>query len=45
MSRLVIILVAVVAVLVGGLFLLAGRSGEKPQARVEKVVPLASLSK
>lgn len=45
MSRLIIILAAIFVILAGGLFLLAGRNGEKPLAHVEKVVPLASLRK
>lgn len=44
MSRSLLALILVVVVLVGGLFLLAGRSHEKPQTHVEKVVPLANLS-
>ncbi|MDH7971228.1 hypothetical protein QH494_03460 [Sphingomonas sp. AR_OL41] len=44
MSRSLIILIAVVVVLVAGLFVLAGRSHEKPLTHVEKVVPLANLS-
>ncbi|KAI9878729.1 MAG: monovalent cation:H+ antiporter, CPA1 (nhx1) [Watsoniomyces obsoletus] len=36
--------VLVVVVLIGGLFLLAGRATEQPQTRVEKVVALGNLS-
>lgn len=43
MSRLVVILIAVLVVIVGGLFLLAGSAKERPSVRVEKVVPLANL--
>jgi hypothetical protein len=45
MVRPIIILVVIVAVLVGALFLLAGRAGERPQTRVEKVVSLGDLKK
>ncbi len=45
MSRLLVILAVVVVFFVAGLFVLAGRQGEKPLAHVEKVVPLASLKK
>ncbi len=44
MSRLAITIVIILVVLVGGMFLLAGRAHEKPLVRVEKVVPLANLS-
>jgi hypothetical protein len=44
MSRSLLVLIIVVVVLVAGLFVLAGRSHEKPQTHVEKVVPLANLS-
>ena len=43
MSRPLIVLILVVVLVVGGMILLAGRSGERPQTRVEKVVPLANL--
>ncbi len=43
MSRLVVVLVAVLVVVVGGLFLLAGRAHERPPVRVEKAVNLANL--
>lgn len=43
MSRLLIVLVLVVLVIGGGLFALASRNSERPQTRVEKVVPLAAL--
>lgn len=45
MSRSLLIVLAVVVVLIGGLFLLAGRSSERPQVRVEKVVTLDNLQK
>lgn len=44
MTRLAISVVLVLVVLIGGLVLLAGRSGEKPQTHVEKAVTLANLS-
>lgn len=44
MSRSLLALIIVVVVVVAGLFVLAGRSHEKPQTHVEKVVPLANLS-
>lgn len=44
MSRLAVTLLLIIAVLVGGLFLLAGRATERPQARVERAVDLANLS-
>lgn len=45
MPRSLIVIAVIAVILVGGLFVLAGRSGEKPLVRVEKVVPLASLQK
>ncbi len=45
MSRPLVILAIVIVALVAGTVVLAGRNGEKPLARVEKVVPLASLQK
>ena len=44
MSRSLIIVVAVLILLVGGLFFLSGRDTEKQPVRVEKVVPLENLS-
>ncbi len=44
MSRPVLVLVAILVVVVGGLFLLAGRATETPPTQVEKVVPVANLS-
>lgn len=44
MSRLVITIIVILAVVIGGLFLLAGRAQDKPLVRVEKVVPLANLA-
>lgn len=44
MSRLVVSLLVILVVVVGGLFLLAGRATEAPRSQVEKVVPLANLS-
>lgn len=45
MSRLLIPAAVILVVLVGGMILLAGRSSERPLARVEKVVSLESLQK
>ena len=45
MSRLLIAFVVILLVIGGGLFALAGRNSERPQTRVEKVVPLAQLQK
>jgi len=44
MSRSLIVLLVILVLVIGGLFVLAGRAHEKPQVRVEKVVPLANLS-
>lgn len=44
MSRLVVIIVAILVVLIGGTVLLAGRATERPQTQVEKAVDLANLS-
>ena len=43
MSRSLIIVVAALVIVVGGLFVLAGRAKERPLTHVEKVVPLANL--
>ena len=45
MSRTLVALIVVIVVLVGGLFLLAGRSSEKEPVRMEKVVPLENLTR
>lgn len=45
MSRLLVLLLVVVVLLVGGMFFLAGQAKEKPQTRIEKVVPLENLAK
>jgi hypothetical protein len=45
MSRSLIALIVVIVVLVGGLFLLAGRSSVKEPVRMEKVVPLENLTR
>jgi hypothetical protein len=45
MSRSLVALIVVIVVLVGGLFLLAGRSSEKEPVRMEKVVPLENLTR
>lgn len=44
MSRPLVLLILALVVVVGGLFLLAGRATEEPQTRVEKQVDLANLS-
>ncbi|MEG3166417.1 hypothetical protein U1701_17695 [Sphingomonas sp. PB2P19] len=44
MSRLLLSVIVILVVVVGGLFLLAGRATERPQTRVEKAVTLANLS-
>lgn len=45
MSRSLVALIVVIVVLVGGVFLLAGRSSEKEPVRMEKVVPLENLTR
>lgn len=45
MSRVVVMVVIVVVLIGGGIYALASRNGERPQTRVEKVVPLATLQK
>ena len=45
MSRLLVVLIAVLIVVIGGVFLLAGRDTQKEPVRVEKVVPLENLTK
>ena len=44
MSRLLVSVIVVLVVIVGGLFLLAGRATERPTTHVEKAVALANLS-
>ena len=44
MSRPVLLLIVILVVLVGGLFLLAGRATERPLTPVEKSVSLANLT-
>ena len=44
MSRFAISVIVLLVVVVGGLFLLAGRASERPQTPVEKAVTLANLS-
>ena len=44
MSRPLLVLIVALVVVVGGLFLLAGRTREKPVVRVEKAVSLANLA-
>ncbi|WP_269845924.1 hypothetical protein [Sphingomonas mollis] len=43
MSRLVVSVVVILIVVVGGLFLLSGRTAERPVTQVEKQVSLANL--
>lgn len=45
MSRSIIVLVLVVVIVVGALFGLSTMAREKPLTHVEKVVPLANLTK
>ena len=45
MSRLLVILVALIVIVVGGLFALAGMNTEKPPVRIEKTVPSDKLAK
>ncbi|MBB4153102.1 hypothetical protein GGQ80_000990 [Sphingomonas jinjuensis] len=44
MTRLLVSILVIAVVVVGGLFLLAGRASERPQTHVEKAVTLANLS-
>lgn len=44
MSRLILIVVVFVALLAGGMALLASKDSAKPLAHVEKVVPVANLA-
>ena len=44
MSRSIVALIVVVVLIIGGLFWLAGRHGEKPVTHVEKVVPIENLA-
>ena len=44
MSRLIATVVIVFAVLIGALFLFAGRAQQRPTTQVEKAVDLANLS-
>jgi hypothetical protein len=44
MPRMIVVLIVVLVLLIGGLFLLAGRTSEKEPTRVEKVVPLENLA-
>lgn len=44
MSRLIIVLVAVLVVIGGGMVALASKNSEKPLAHVEKDVSLANLA-
>lgn len=44
MSRLIVSLVVLLVVVVGGLFLLAGRASERPTTQVEKAIELGNLA-
>lgn len=44
MSRSLVVSILVLAILVGGLFWLSGREGERAQTRVEKSVSLENLT-
>ncbi|MEH3160205.1 MAG: hypothetical protein PGN08_15570 [Sphingomonas taxi] len=44
MSRFLLSVIVLLVVVVGGLFLLAGRASERPQTHVEKAVTLANLT-
>lgn len=44
MSRSLVLVIAIVILLIGGLFFLSGRDTERAPVRVEKVVPLENLS-
>jgi hypothetical protein len=44
MPRLLVVLIVVLVLLVGGLFLLAGRTSVKEPVRTEKAVPLENLA-
>lgn len=43
MSRPVLILIAVIVLVIGGIVLLSTSAKERPTAQIEKVVPLANL--
>ena len=44
MSRSLLLLIVALVVVIGGLFLLAGRATQRPTTRVEQQVDLANLS-
>jgi len=44
MSRLIVSVVVLLVVVVGALFLLAGRAAEEPQTRIEQPVSLGNLT-
>jgi hypothetical protein len=44
MSRLIVSLVVLLAIVLGALFFFAGRATERPTTRVEKVVELGNLA-
>ncbi len=44
MPRLIVSLVVLLVIVIGALFFFAGRAGEKPTARIEKVVELGNLA-
>ena len=43
MSRMMMVLIAVVVLLIGGTILLSTRAHDKPQTRIEKAVSLGNL--
>lgn len=45
MSRLLVIFAVLLVVIVGGMFVLAGQAKEKPQTRIEKAIPVETLTK
>lgn len=45
MSRMLVIFAVLLVLLVGGMFVLAGQAKEKPQTRIEKVIPVETLTK
>jgi heme/copper-type cytochrome/quinol oxidase subunit 4 len=44
MPRFIVVLIVVVVVLIGGIWLLAGRDTHKEPTRIDKVVPLENLA-
>ena len=45
MSRFLVVILAILVVLIGGIVFLSTRSSEKEPVRMEKVVPLDNLTK